>query len=150
MMQYYILAVLHHLTVFALFGIVVAELAMTQPGISAATIRRIGKFDTVYGTLAGAILVIGFVRVFFGGKGAAYYFSNPFFHAKLTFFIIAGLLSIVPTMRFIQWRRALGKDERHLPSPAAIKSVRRWLHAEIAVLALVPVAAVGLGLGLGV
>src|SRR5262245_60683011 len=43
MTQYYLLAALHHLAVFSLFGLVFAELALTQQGLTASLIRRIGK-----------------------------------------------------------------------------------------------------------
>lgn len=149
MTQYYLLAALHHLAVFSLVAVAVAELVLTRPGIDAATVRRLGILDAHYGALALIVLAVGFLRVYFGVKGPEFYWANPFFHAKLTAFVLAGILSVPPTIRFAGWRRALAKDPAALPDEAAVSGVRRWLIAEIAVLAIVPVAAVGLGLGLG-
>jgi uncharacterized membrane protein len=50
--------------------------------------------DRSYGRFAALILVVGFLRVCLFEKGSSYYFSNPFFHAKLGLFIGVGLLSI--------------------------------------------------------
>ena len=79
MTQYYILAILHHFAVFSLVAILAVELALIHTDLTPAIIRRIGYFDLAYGAVAAAILIIGFLRVFYGGKGADYYFSNPFF-----------------------------------------------------------------------
>lgn len=148
MTQYYLLAILHHFAVFSLVAILAVELALVQPDLTAATIRRIGQLDAAYGALAGAILVIGFLRVFYGGKGADYYFSNPFFWTKIGAFLIVGILSAAPTIRFIGWRRALAKDSRARPKPDAVRGVRGWLIAELAVLATIPLSAAAMAQGL--
>ena len=83
MTQYYILAILHHFAVFSLVAILAIELALIHTNLTPAIIQRIGYFDLAYGAVATAILIIGFLRVFYGGKGADYYFSNPFFWTKL-------------------------------------------------------------------
>jgi putative membrane protein len=62
-----------------------------------------------YGIFAVMVLVVGFLRVFFFDKGKAFYFSNPFFQAKLALFVFVGLLSIYPTIRFIGWRQQLNQ-----------------------------------------
>jgi len=56
---------------------------------------------------AGALLIIGLLRVFFFEKGAAYYFSNAFFLSKLSLFVIAALISIYPTILYLSWRKPL-------------------------------------------
>jgi len=35
-------------------------------------------------------------------KGSAFYFGNPFFNAKMALFVLVGLISIYPTVRFIK------------------------------------------------
>jgi putative membrane protein len=149
MTQYYLLAALHHLAVFSLVAVLVAELMLVRPGLDAAAVRRIGKLDAHYGALALVVLVVGFLRVYFGVKGPEFYWSNPYFHAKLTAFVLAGILSVPVTVRFTRWRRSLTANPPVLPDADAVAGVRRWLIVQIAVLAIVPVAAVGLGLNLG-
>ena len=58
--------------------------------------------------------------------------------------VLVGLLSIVPTLRFIRWRRAGG-----LPDAAAWRNTRGWMQAQLALLVLIPVAAVLMARGIG-
>ncbi len=60
-----------------------------------------------------------------------------------------GLLSIVPTLRFIRWRRALKADPAAMPQPDAIAAVRRFLWAEVFFFALIPIFAAAMARGFG-
>ena len=44
----------------------------------------------MFGIAAGALLVIGLLRVFFFEKGAEYYFHSHAFLGKLTLFVVVG------------------------------------------------------------
>jgi uncharacterized membrane protein len=50
------LAIGHHLIIFALFGILAAELVLVRRGISLDVITRIARVDIWYGVLAAATL----------------------------------------------------------------------------------------------
>src|ERR1700730_18924659 len=100
-----VLAIVHHALIFGIFGILFAELMAVRPGMSSATAVRIASIDLWYGIFAAAAVIIGFCRANFAAKGWAYYSHNGFFWAKLTTFALVGLLSIPPTLKFIQWRR---------------------------------------------
>ena len=67
---------------------------------------------------------------------------------KMALYVIIALISIVPTRRFIAWRRALDAGGPP-PDPAAIAGVRRLLHLELALAALMPLAAVLMARGIG-
>jgi putative membrane protein len=121
-----ILAIVHHILVFSLAGILAFEIAMVRPGITEADVRRVAKVDIWYGVLAGLILAVGFTRVHVAAKGWAYYSANPFFWAKMASFAAVGLLSIMPTIAIIRWRRALPA----LPDAQQIASARRFIGAE--------------------
>jgi putative membrane protein len=136
-----LLAILHHLLVFALVAILATEIATIRPGISAGQIRRIGSIDASYGALAGLIIVIGFARVFLGAKGSEFFLTNPWFWAKIAAFLVVGLLSVPPTIRFISWRTRLKIDPNFLPGDDEVRATRRFLHWEAAVLVLVPIFA---------
>jgi len=138
------LAIGHHLLVFALFGVLAAELIAARNGMDAATVARIGKVDLWYGVLAGLIIAVGFSRAVFAAKGWHYYSHNGFFWAKIAIFAVIGLLSVPPTLRFIAWRRAGGA-----PSDAAVSGVRRYLWAEVALFALLPIFAAAMARGYG-
>ena len=144
-----ILAILHHLSIFALFGVLVAELLLIRKDMGGGDIRRIAGIDIWYGLLAGVILVVGFSRAIFAAKGWAYYSHNLMFHAKIGAFIAIGLLSIWPTIEIIKWRRAIKLDAGALPSAGRIGLVRRLLWAEMVLFALLPIFAAAMARGFG-
>lgn len=96
-------AFLHFLAVFGIFGTVFVEWQTMSRKPTLAEARRIQVSDRWFGIFAMVVLVVGFLRVYYFEKGVAFYSSNPFFHAKLTLFVLIGLLSIYPTIRFIKW-----------------------------------------------
>ena len=139
-----VLAISHHLIVFALFAILFAEFVSVRRGMDASAVTRVAAIDAWYGALAGLILVVGFVRAVFAAKGWPYYAHNLFFWAKIGTFAVIGLLSIPPTLAFLRWRRAGA-----LPTDEAVFSVRRYLWTEIALFALLPAFAVAMARGYG-
>lgn len=136
-----VLAIVHHVLVFALFGLLMAELVLVRPGLGAETVRRLAGLDGAYGGIALAVLVVGIARVVWGAKGWDYYADNPWFWAKLTAFVLAGLLSIRPTMRFVAWRRNAGADATAVVPAGEIARVRGLIHAQLGLLVLIPVFA---------
>jgi putative membrane protein len=117
------LAFLHHLAAFALVASLVVEFVVIREEMNARTARRLAWADLVLGVSAGVLLVVGLLRVFYFEKGAAFYFSNGAFIAKLVLFFAVALLSIYPTVKFMRWRRD--------PNPAEVPAVRRVLHLEL-------------------
>src|SRR3546814_689707 len=83
------------------------------------------------------LLVVGLCRVFFGLKDCDFYLHNPWFHAKLGAFILVGLMSILPTLRFLRWRKALRSDPSSLPAPAEVGGLRTILRLELVLLAAI-------------
>ena len=71
-----VLAVAHHLLIFTLFGVLVAELALVRRGMGVDTVARVASIDLTYGVLAGLIVVVGFSRAIFAAKGWSYYTSR--------------------------------------------------------------------------
>jgi len=143
------LAIAHHLLIFALAGVIAFEVGVIRPGLASRDIERLARVDIWYGVLAAAILAVGFARVVFAAKGWAYYAHNMFFHAKLGAFALVGLLSILPTIRIIRWRRALKADGAFAPPEGQVRTVRRFLWAEVFFFALIPVFAAAMARGYG-
>jgi putative membrane protein len=139
-----VLAIVHHLLVFGLAGILFAELMLVRPGMDLATVGRVARMDLVYGAFAGLVIVVGLVRAGMAAKGWAYYSHNAFFWAKLAVFLLVGLLSAPPTIAFIRWRKAGAA-----PDSAQVSRVRRFLHAEVALFALLPIFAAAMARGYG-
>ena len=134
----------HHLLVFALFGVLAAELVMVRRGADLATVARVGRIDLWYGILAGLILAVGFARAVYAAKGWAYYSHNLFFQAKMGTFVLIGLLSVPPTIAYIRWRRAGAA-----PTDGQVASVRGFLWAELLLFALLPAFAAAMARGYG-
>jgi putative membrane protein len=139
-----LLAVGHHLLIFAIFGIICAEFWAVRAGMSASTIKRIGSLDLWYGVLAAAVIVVGFCRAIFAAKGWGYYSHNGFFWAKLVTFALIGLLSLPPTLAFIRWRTA-----GVLPTDTEVARIRRFLHSELGLFAFLPIFAAAMARGYG-
>ena len=136
-----LLALAHHLLVFGLAATLAAEAAMLRPGLDGAQLRRLGALDTTYGIFALLILVVGFGRVFYGVRGPEFFLTNPWFWAKIACFVIVGILSAPPTIRFIAWRRQAKADSGFAVSAAEVGKVRRFFIAEIVVFAFIPLFA---------
>jgi putative membrane protein len=139
-----VLASIHHLFVFSLVAVLFAELVLASGAPDAARLRTLGRLDGAYGALAGGVVIAGFVRAAYGAKGMAYYAGNPVFWAKIGVFVLIGLISIVPTVQLVRWRKS-GK----LPDAAALRGLRRWIVYEVALLPLIPILAVIMARGIG-
>src|ERR1700738_3067333 len=121
-------AFLHHVCAFTLVSAVAIEFALIRGELTLASARRLQVTDMVLGIAAGALLVIGLLRVFFFEKGADYYFHSQAFMAKLSIFVVIGLLSIVPTVEFLSWRGALKVGQVPAISARKLRLVTAGLH----------------------
>lgn len=130
------LSVAHHLLVFGLAIMLAMELAYLRA--DPVPLSRLSRLDAGYGAVAVLVLVVGVARIVWGAKGWAAYSDNPFFWAKIGIFTVIGLLSILPTIRFIQWGRAVKSDPGFRPPPAALARVATLVRIEV--LLLLPLA----------
>lgn len=144
-----LLAIAHHLLVFSLAAILAAELAIIRPGLGGASLRRLGIIDLHYGLIATLILIVGFARVYMGVKGPDAYLGNWAFWAKIGAFVVVGLLSALPTMRILQWRKTARADPGFALTDGEVRAVRPFLLAEVAVFALIPIFAAMMARGYG-
>jgi putative membrane protein len=127
----------HHILAFLLVAILAVELTLVRQGMSLADRRIVSRVDAGYGLVALALLAMGLWRAYALEKGWEFYLSSPWFWLKLgIFFAVAGL-SVPPTLAFRAW----GKRGDALPSPPEIQRARNWMHAQAALLLVIPVAA---------
>jgi putative membrane protein len=138
-----LLASLHHLLVFSLVAVLFAELVLASAAPDAGRLRQLGRLDGAYGMLSMGVFAAGFIRAVYGAKGWAYYANNEMFWAKISVFIVVGLLSAVPTVRLIRWRK-----QGVTPDATAMRSLRQWMLAEVALIALIPLIAVMMARGI--
>ena len=145
-----VLAIAHHLAVFTLVALFAAEFVLLRPGLGGARINQLGRIDLAYGAVAGLVIVVGVLRVIFGASGWSYYVHNEMFWAKMTAFLIVGLLTIAPTIAIRRWVVATQQDPAYAPPPADIARNRRFVHLQAAGLLFIPGFAAAMARGYGV
>ena len=144
-----LLAYAHFLAILTMTVFLASEAALCRKEwLNAAVVERLARVDMVYGIAAIVVLATGFARTWWGMKGMGWYWSQPLLHAKVTLFVIIGLISIVPTVRFLRWRKAL-RATGALPTDAEVRSTRRLVMIEAHLLVVIPLLAVFLARGVG-
>ena len=151
-----LLAIVHHLLAFGLMAVLavaaakiwVTESAAAGPGLSGEALKRLQRLDRYYGALAGVLIVVGVLRVLYGGKGPDFYVASHAFWAKMAAFAAVGLLSIVPTVRIIGWGRRARADAGFAVPSDELRAMRKWYGAQLALFAAIPVFAAMMARGL--
>jgi putative membrane protein len=143
------LATAHHLLFLLLAGVLAFEIGAVRSSMDREDILRVARGRCLVWPLSRSHYS---GRIFAGhlrGQGWAYYSVNLFFWAKLGAFAVVGLLSIMPTVEFIRWRKAISANLTFSPAPHGIRNVRRILVAEAILFVLMPafVAAMAPGYG---
>ena len=139
----------HILAILTLVVFLTSEAALCRAEwMSAAIVERLAKIDAVYGAASGAVLLTGFARIFMGAKGSDYYWHNPLLWTKLGLFIIVGLVSIRPTIRFARWRKQL-RANGSLPAEDEVRHTRKLVMVQAHIIPFIPLAAVFLARGYG-
>jgi len=123
-------AFLHHVAAFTLVSALAVEFVLIRQDLTLSIARRLPNVDAVLGLSAGFLLVIGLLRVFFFEKGAAYYFHSHAFMTKFSVFIAVALLSIIPTMEFLSWRKPVKAGELPVVSERKLRFIRSIIHGE--------------------
>ena len=142
-----ILAYLHLLSILTLVVFISSEAALCRiDWMNAKVVERLAVVDRIYGIAAGAVLLTGIARTWWGVKGTVWYWHQPLLHLKLALFIAVGLMSIKPTIMFIRWRRQLAAMGA-LPSDAEVRTARKWVMVQAHIIAVIPLAAVFLARG---
>jgi putative membrane protein len=144
-----LMAFLHHVLAFTLTACLVYEFIAYRKNMGIAEIRRIQRADLVYGISAGLLVLIGLLRVFFFEKGVNFYINNPFFWVKMVAFLLVGLLSIDPTIRYIRWNRTLRQNGVPEISESEYKRTRVLLWLEVVGIAVILLAAPMMARGIG-
>lgn len=143
------MAFLHHLAAFSLVGALAAEVVLFKLPLTVVQARRLQRADQLFGAAATVLLVVGLLRVVYFEKGAGYYFTNAFFLTKFALFIVAGLVSIYPTMLFISWNKTLAQGAAPTIAPQAVTRARMCMMLELTailgILLCAPFMARGIG-----
>ena len=142
-------AFVHHLGAFALVSAIAAEFLLTKGDISLATARRLLALDFTVGISAAIVLIAGVLRVLFFEKGLDFYLHNHAFLAKMGLFVAVGLISIMPTRKFLSWRNAIARGEAPAIDSESVRAIRRIVHLELAGVVLILLCAALMAKGLG-
>jgi putative membrane protein len=124
-------AFLHHVAAFTLVAALVVEFVLIRDQLTVARARKIQLADMVFGIAASAVLVVGFLRVWYFEMGWSYYVHSIPFIAKVSLFVIVGLLSIYPTVEFLSWGKAVKRGQVPVVSESKIRTIRSIIHYEL-------------------
>lgn len=130
-------AFFHHVAAFTLVSALAVEFVLIRQELTLASARRLTVSDAVLGASAGILFAVGLLRVFFFEKGADYYFHSHAFLTKFSVFIAVALLSIIPTVEFLSWRRTLKKGQVPAVSEQKLRFIRKIIHGELAAIVIV-------------
>ncbi len=142
-----ILAYAHLLAILTMVVFISSQAALCRvQWLNAAAVERIARLDMVYGVASLAVLATGIARTVWGIKGAAWYWTQPLLHTKLTLFVIVGVISIFPSLTYRRWRASLLATGA-LPDAAQIARTRRLVMIQAHLIGLIPLLAVFLARG---
>ena len=144
-----LLAYAHFFSLFAAFGLLVAEWRLFESSAPPERWRRLAKLDIGYFVAAIAIIVTGLGRVFYGVKGPEYYWHNLCFHGLLLSYLAIGLLSILPTLSYIRWAKQEQRTPGFDPGIIGLGRVRLCLRLELLLFCIAPLFAVLMARGFG-
>jgi putative membrane protein len=144
-----VMAFLHHLAAFTVVAALAVEVALFKPPLSLLQARRLRVTDNIVGAAAGAVLIIGMLRVVYFEKGPGYYWHDVFFIAKFSAFIIAALISIYPTVIFLSWGKSLKAGAvPDIPAPRT-RAIRLCLMLELTAIVVILLCAALMARGFG-
>ena len=126
-----IFSFLHFAAVFGIVGTIFFEWLTLSESPSHAEATKLQRCDRWYGMCAVGVLVLGALRVVYFEKGSAFYLANPFFHLKIGLFILLGLLSIYPTVRFVKWQAETRQGLAPVVSASQYRTMRTILRLEV-------------------
>ncbi len=143
-------AYLHFFSIMLLAALLVTQFTLCSKNLQPPHVQTLARIDLGYLAAAALALATGLARLFVAGKGASFYLMNPVFYIKMALFLAVGLVSIVPTLQFIRWNRALKAGEGRVLRDPEIRTTRHYIALELLLLACIPLAAVLMARGIGV
>lgn len=128
-------ATLHHAAALTLLVCTLVSIYQLRQPLTLQGARLLWQTDMLNGIAATLVLVVGLVRVFYLEKGSAYYFGNGPFLAKLGFYGLASVLSLVPTLEVRRWRIPLNKGQLPTVSDQKMTALRTVAYLQLVCLA---------------
>ncbi|CDF86462.1 Conserved hypothetical membrane protein [Pseudomonas knackmussii B13] len=145
-----LVAYLHFLSLFVMFALLVLEHRLFKLPLDTQRARSLVIIDLAYGASAGVVLLSGIARAVWFAKGLDYYLHNAAFHALVGLFVVVALLSIYPTLTFLNWRHALQAGQVPEVSAAQGKRVTMVIRVELLAMLVLALLASLMAHGIGV
>ncbi|MZR63668.1 DUF2214 family protein [Alcanivorax sp. DP30] len=139
----------HYLSILVLFGCVYGMLLFWRTEVNGYNFRTLLWLHVAYWVSLVLVLVSGLARAGWTEKGMAFYMANPWFHAKVTVFVLIILISLYPVKVMRAWRHSAVGGAVPPVTPELQKTLRRTLVAEIHLISLMPIFAVLMARGVG-
>jgi putative membrane protein len=144
-----VVAYLHYLGMMLLLGALVGEHLILSGKLDLQRARQLAATDVIYVSAAALVLVTGLLRASYFGKGLPFYTGNPLFHAKVSLFVLAALISVYPTVQFFSMRAGIRTEQMPELAPALIDRLKILIRIELTLIVCIPMLAVLMGRGFG-
>jgi putative membrane protein len=147
-----VLAALHLIALGLGLGAVIARGTALRESPSNAALRRAFRSDTTWGIAALLWISTGVWRMVAGlEKPPGFYYTNPFFHAKMGLFALILILELWPMITLLRWRRSFsaGESAERLMTRGAGKRIAMISHIEALIVVAMVFVAVMLARGYG-
>lgn len=136
---------LHFISLMLLVAAVIGQQYSLKKQMKRSEIARVQTLDILYAVMVVIVLATGFAQWFWIGKPAEFYASNPVFHAKVSLFLLVGVISAYPSVFFGKHKK--GDPDEVLDIPSSIS----WsIRAELVLLAIMPLLATLMAKGIGI
>jgi putative membrane protein len=144
-----LVAYVHFLAAFTLVFSIIFEWFTYSRNVTLIEAKRLQTIDVIYGISAAVVLVFGFLRILYFEKGSEFYFHSPFYKVKLYTFLVVGILSIYPTVKFFKWRKVTTLGVAPTFKEEEFKIIKWILRVEVAGLLIIILSASFMAKGIG-
>lgn len=141
-----LVAWLHYVSIMLMTSSLLAEHLLLKPQPTLEQAKTLQVLDIIYGASATVVAVTGIARMFLE-KGTDYYLHHVPFHILLTLFVVVGLLSIYPTVKFLGWRKSTRAGQAPVLAAGDYRRMQMIMRAELTLLFLAPLFAAWMARG---
>ena len=133
---------IHVLGIMILMGSLIAEYLIAKMKITKESIRMLSITNSMFLISLVVVLISGLFRWFMFGKGNDFYMTNPFFHTKLTLYIIMAVVAFFPGRKIKKWKKQLNNDSSFQIAEKELKSLFLLFRIEFLLIIIIPLLAV--------
>jgi len=119
-----------------------AEYLIAKTKTTNESVRMLSIANSIFLISLVVVLISGLFRWFVFGKGNDFYMTNPFFHTKLTLYIILAIIAFFPSRKINKWKKQLNNDSSFLVAEKENKSLFLLFRIEFVLIIIIPLLAV--------